>query len=290
MNPTNQKDIYNRDGLIRVKVLDNVEVQVMKLRLETFISENYRDPNFPNWVYSKSYLVLRWIAELAFHPALIKAVAPLIGDDILLWDANLPLKPPESKGYFGVHQDRTYWSLPNADQIVTVWLAINDINLDNGGLRAIPGSHRRGQLKHYKSGDPLHMLRRGQCIVKSEQEVFDQNATAISLSPGQASIHHPYIIHGSGCNGSDQWRYGIMLLYISSNTTVMDGYTESALHIQGSLPKSGFQLDTMPDYDLSDTALEAHRVATEYRGAFGAGDNSIRDEFQRPRTRDNFWS
>ena len=103
-------------------------------------------------------------------------------------------------------------------------------------------------------------------------------------------MHHPLLIHGSAGNVSDRWRYGIGFNYISSNTTVMDGYTESALHIQGSLPKSGFKLDTMPDYDLSDTALEAHRVATEYRGASGAGDNSIRDEFQRPRTRDNFWA
>ena len=288
MDPVSLNDTYRRDGLIRsFDVLNDDEVQSIKLRLQTFISKNQHNPNFPDWVYSKSYLALRWVADLAFHPVILDHVAALIGGDILLWDANLPAKAPQSKGYFGWHQDMTYWSLTPADGMVAVWLAVSDANLENGGMKAIPGSYMRGQLKHNATGDPLHMLRRGQCI---NGAIDDRNAIELSLRAGQASMHHPLTIHGSEGNATDYWRYGIGFNYVSSNTKVKDGHVESALLIQGRPPTDGFRLETMPDDDLSHTALAEHSLATEQRGELNKGDASVRQQFQRPKNRHNFYS
>ena len=149
MDPASLSKSYRRDGLIRsFDVLNDDEVQSIKLKLQAFISDHQQNPDFSNWVYSKSYLALRWVADLAFHPSIVDHVAALIGDDILLWDASIPLKGPKSKGYFGWHQDATYWPLEPADEMLAVWLAISDVSLKNGGMRAIPGSHTQGQRPH----------------------------------------------------------------------------------------------------------------------------------------------
>ena len=51
MDPVSLSDSYRRDGLIRsFDVLNDDEVQSIKLRLQTFISENQHNPNFPDWV------------------------------------------------------------------------------------------------------------------------------------------------------------------------------------------------------------------------------------------------
>ena len=156
---------YRRDGLIRsLDILNDDEVQSIKLKLQAFISHHQPNPDFSNWVYSKSYLALRWVADLAFHPCIVDHVAALIGDDILLWDASIPLKSPKSKGYFGWHQDATYWPLEPADEMLAVWLAISDVSLKNGGMRAIPGSHTQGQRPHTATRHTASMLRRGQRI------------------------------------------------------------------------------------------------------------------------------
>ncbi len=256
MDPVSLSDSYRRDGLIRsFDVLNDDEVQSIKLRLQTFISENQHNPNFPDWVYSKSYLALRWVADLAFHPVILDHVVALIGGDILLWDAFIPAKAPQSKGYFGWHQDATYWPLEPADEMVAVWLAVSDVSLENGGMRAIPGSHTRGQLPHNATGDTSSMLRRGQRI---DGAIDDQSAIEISLRAGQASIHHPLTIHGSGDNTSSQWRYGIGFNYVSANTKVKNGHVESGLLVRGRPPTNGLRLETMPDDDLSHTALAAY--------------------------------
>jgi len=256
MDPISLSDSYRRDGLIpSFDALNDDEVQSIKLKLQGFISENRHNPDFSNWVYSKSYLALRWVADLAFHPCILDHVAALIGGDILLWDASIPLKAPQSTKYFGWHQDATYWPLEPADEMVAVWLAISDVSLENGGMRAIPGSHTRGQLPHNATGDTSSMLRRGQRI---NGVIDDQSAIEVSLRAGQASIHHPLTIHGSGGNPSSQWRYGLLFNYVSANTKVKDGHVESGLLVRGRAPTNGLRLETMPDDDLSHTALAAY--------------------------------
>ena len=88
MDPAILSKSYRRDGLIRsFDVLNDDEVQSIKLKLQALISNHQQNPDFSNWVYSKSYLALRWVADLAFHPCIVDHVAALIGDDILLWDS-----------------------------------------------------------------------------------------------------------------------------------------------------------------------------------------------------------
>jgi hypothetical protein len=44
--------------------------------------------------------------------------------------------------------------------------------------------------------------------------VDQQEAVAIELSPGDVSVHHPNIVHGSDANRSTSWRRGLTIRYL----------------------------------------------------------------------------
>jgi len=55
------------------------------------------------------------------------------------------------------HQDAAYWPPLKSDtSAVNCWLAVVDVNRDNGCMRYIPGSHREAQLRRHKPGEISH--------------------------------------------------------------------------------------------------------------------------------------
>ena len=60
-------------------------------------------------------------------------------------------------------------------------------------------------------------------------DIDETSAIDIELSPGDISIHNPFIIHGSNANISSQWRIGLTLRYIPTTTFVNRDGWECAL-------------------------------------------------------------
>lgn len=55
-----------------------------------------------------------------------------------------------------------------------------------------------------------------------------------ALQPGDVSIHHPNIVHGSNANNSaDQWRIHLVIRVISSHTRVTDPDWKGVYHLRG---------------------------------------------------------
>ena len=270
--------VFEREGLIRcldVMTPDNAARYAAKLGNFVTSQQDHRD--FSDWIYGKTHLLLSWVAELATEEALLDAVEALIGPDILLWDSSIPLKAPHSGGYFGWHQDGTYWPIEPLDQVVSVWLALGPVGRRNGGMRMIPGSHRLGQLPHRKTFDEKSMLRRGQRVAVP---MDDASAIDIELEPGQASFHHTLMLHGSGANQTESWRLGVILNFVAAAVGPAPGHEDSALLIRGSARQTRFTLDQRPESDLSADALSGYARAVErssrrYRDVPAAGSNAV---------------
>ena len=64
------------------------------------------------------------------------------------------------------------------------------------------------------------MSRRSCCRVWISPLVDESNAVDIELEPGDVSLHHPHIIHGSNANTGDRWRRGGSFLYIPTTTRI----------------------------------------------------------------------
>ena len=152
----------------------------------------------------------RFIWEMASLPKILDCIEALTGPDIMVLSTHFFCKYPQTTQKFvDWHQDLTYWGL-EPPEALTAWYAIDDSDVENGCMRVIPGSHRRGIVEHGKSARPGNLLSINQAV---QADVDESRAVNLELKAGQISIHHGHVIHGSNPNKSDRRRCGLTLRY-----------------------------------------------------------------------------
>ena len=159
--------------------------------------------------------------KLVHNSKILDVIENLIGPNILVAGSVLFLKEPENKGFISWHQDGIYqgWEPYNS---ITTWLAITEVNEENGCLRMWPGSHKDNLKEHKDTFDKDNLLTRGQTI----ENVPLKDTIPVILKPGQLSIHHPMIVHSSGPNLSNKRRIGFAIQsYIGTNVKQIIGKT-----------------------------------------------------------------
>jgi ectoine hydroxylase-related dioxygenase (phytanoyl-CoA dioxygenase family) len=146
----------------------------------------------------------RVIWELCSHPAVVRRVAGLFGNDILIWSSALFVKSP---GALGIpwHQDITYWHL-EPGITVSAWLAIDPATVENSCVRLIPASHKTVLPKVPVAGWAFKKM--------ADPSLFDEStAVDMELAPGQFFLFNERIIHGSPPNTSPRRRLGLSTRY-----------------------------------------------------------------------------
>lgn len=88
-----------------------------------------------------------------------------------------------------------------------MWLAIDDVDVENSAMHFIPRTHNKGHLKWRESDRPAVL---GQEVENAEQY---GKPVPVELRAGQASLHADMIVHGSESNRSDRRRCGLVLRY-----------------------------------------------------------------------------
>ena len=88
----------------------------------------------------QAHLLADWIYDLCVAPKLLDAVEEVIGPNILIQSADIFIKPAKGKKHINWHQDANYWGL-DPYELVTGWIAITDVNLENGCMNYLPKSH-----------------------------------------------------------------------------------------------------------------------------------------------------
>ena len=144
--------------------------------------------------------------------AILDVVEDLLGPDLKLYGDQMFLKPPGGmeKTY---HQDSPYFKIdPMA--LVSSWVAMDDVTLENGCLWVVPGSHEGGALDHsevWMVGDRQDMT--------VPETVFDRNAEeSITMKMGDCSFHHSLLLHRSGPNNTPHRRRGLATHYMSAQS------------------------------------------------------------------------
>ena len=215
----------------------------------------------------KSHLLFTWLDDLIRHPRILDAVEDVLGPDILCWSSSFFIKEPHDPGFVSWHQDSTYWGLSSPD-VTTVWLAFTPANDVNGCMKFVPGTHKL-QVAHRDTFNKDNLLTRGQEIAV---EVDEDEAVLAELKPGQASLHHVLLFHGSAPNRSSDRRIGFAIRYVPTHVRQIAGERDSAMLVRGTDEYHNFEPEEAPDADLSPKALAQHAAITErqvkvlYRG------------------------
>jgi len=169
-----------------------------------------------------------WL-RLVSDPRLLDIAELFIGPDIALFASHYISKPAGDGQPVLWHQDGSYWPLEPM-KVVSLWLAVDDSNPENGCKRVVPGTQHMDLQALEERTDVANILRSG----IDESVVDESKAVDVVLKAGDVSVHHPSIIHGSNANRSPRRRCGLTIRYIPTSTRIVsDEPWPSAFRLRG---------------------------------------------------------
>ena len=207
---------YQRDGVVVVrKVLDADLLAELDRHIDWLIAAHpeLRPERLGHWLLARDPFWVRFVSD---H-RLLDIAESLVGPDIAFFAADYIAKPPRQGRAVLWHQDANYWPLEPME-VLTIWFAVSKSTCQNGCVRFIPGSHRLGLLEHRSKKDTVNLL-------NSEVDpgfVAAGRAVEVELNPGDVSVHHPLVLHGSEANTSAHWRRGGSIQYMPATTRIAD--------------------------------------------------------------------
>jgi non-heme Fe2+,alpha-ketoglutarate-dependent halogenase len=223
----------------------------------------------------KTHLLFPFLADLVRHPKILDAIEDVLGPDILCWSSNFFIKEAADPAFVSWHQDSTYWGLSSPD-VATAWVALTPSNEANGAMAVIPGSHQLDQMLHRDTFHRHNLLTRGQEIAV---EVNESQSVPLNLRPGEMSLHHVRLVHGSAPNPSLDRRIGFAIRYIPTSIRQLEG-EDSATLVRGTDRFHHFAHEPAPKIDMDPEMLELHRQIAERNAKIlyrGTGVTSFND-------------
>jgi non-heme Fe2+,alpha-ketoglutarate-dependent halogenase len=261
-----QVDRFWRDGCVfPIRVMSEADAAEIRGRLEEF--EKKTDGPLKGDLRHKSHLLFSWLGDLVRQERIVDAIEDLYGPNLLCWTTNFFIKEARNPAFVSWHQDSTYWGLDKPD-VVTAWIALTPSNKANGAMGFIPGTHLKDQIPHRDTFAQNNLLTRGQEIAV---EVNEDEAVTIELAPGEMSLHHVRLVHGSPPNPSDDRRIGFAIRYIPTTVAQIAG-DDSATLVRGVDEHHHFAPEPRPERDMDPQFVKLHKEITErnaqilYRG------------------------
>ncbi|MCA0920130.1 phytanoyl-CoA dioxygenase family protein [Pseudooceanicola nanhaiensis] len=250
-NPDTLRQRYARDGYIApLRILDTARVDALRALVDKLGAA--RGGRLPPALNMKAHLLIPELWDLVHHPDIVGPVTALLGEDVLCWGSSFFDKAPGTADHVHWHQDSTYWGLERPDAL-TAWIAFTPSIGENGCLRVVPGSHG-AQMRHRDAQDPANMLGGGEvlCDAVDEATVVD-----VPLQPGEMSIHHQRLIHGSRPNTGSLRRMGFAIRYIAGDLKGLKNDQSYATLVNGR-DLGGFVMEQAPRSLMDPEALRRH--------------------------------
>ncbi len=256
-----QIDAFWRDGAVfPIRVMPRDEALAIRAKLEAF--ETKTGGPLKGDLRHKTHLLFPWLNDLVHQQRVVDAIEDLYGPDLLCWTTNFFIKEACNPAFVSWHQDSTYWGL-NKPDVVTAWVALSDSNASNGAMGFIPGTHKVDQIPHRDTFDKNNLLTRGQEVAV---DVDASQAVTITLEPGEMSLHHVRLVHGSPANPSNDRRIGFAIRYIPTSVSQIAG-RDSATLVRGTDRFHHFDLEPRPSEDMEPSFVRLHREIAERSAA-----------------------
>lgn len=133
----------------------------------------------------------------------------------------LMTKHPLYGSLTGWHRDIRYWSFERED-LVSVWLALGEEEIDNGALWFVPGSHtlafgadRFDEVKFFRTD-------------RADNAEIIRTAESPRLAPGDAVFFHCNTLHSAGKNLSDKVKFSLVYTYYGRSNAPKAGTRSSS--------------------------------------------------------------
>jgi ectoine hydroxylase-related dioxygenase (phytanoyl-CoA dioxygenase family) len=183
------------------------------------------------------------VANIVRDRRLVACMEGLLGAKIELIQSQLMFGAPGVKG-FSAHQDNYYNRANPSDGIIAAWIALEDVDVENGALAMYPGSHKAGLVEARR--DWLYLVRRSPDVVKSLLRMVAPSLTGendsgvierfvhakagqaaaetLEMKAGSVAFMHGDLIHFSHPNRSKaRFRRSLLANYVRVGTTFASG-------------------------------------------------------------------
>jgi ectoine hydroxylase-related dioxygenase (phytanoyl-CoA dioxygenase family) len=169
--------------------------------------------------------------DLAFESAAPLAAAQLVRAEKLnlLYD-QLFIKEPRSQFPTPWHNDHPYWPV-RGSQVVTIWVALDEVTLANGAVEFVRGSHKKSPW--YRpfttdlKGDVIEVASDELGTYEETPDVENNRANfdivSFNLQPGDAIAFHSLTLHGAKGNQSAHRRRAVSLRFTGSDVVYFAG-------------------------------------------------------------------
>ncbi len=223
-----QIEAFNGDGFLQpISIFDASEITDIRLYFDDLL-QKVMAAGGDSYSISTAHLKYGRVYDLLTNSRIVDCVSDLLGDNVIGWGSHFFCKMPHDGKTVAWHQDASYWPL-TPSKTVTVWLAIDDADLDNACVKFVAGSHHHGSITYRKSeADEANVL--DQTIENPEE--YGTLADNV-LKAGEISIHSDLLLHGSDANLSDKRRCGLTLRYCTPDVKAHLDWNKKGVVVQG---------------------------------------------------------
>lgn len=196
-----------------------------------------------------NYEIVNWhkscagVHDIIMTDRILNVAQDLLGDDVILRHSHFFVKLPGDGKRVSWHQDISYWPLTKS-RVVTVWLAIDDVDLGNAAMQVIPGSHKTPRIPFVDSADEENNVLNQ--TVENPGD-FGGAPVALKMKAGQISLHSDLILHSSEVNQSNRRRCGLAMRFLSPDVKAYGGWNEHSIICRGVDPDNHWADHPRPD-------------------------------------------
>ena len=143
--------------------------------------------------------------DTLLNSKITEVLKDLLGPNVTLKTDKLNTKAPGGGAAVEWHQDWAFYPHTN-DSLLAVGLMLEDVDLANGPLQVIPGSHKGPTLAHTNEDGVFCGA-----INPADPDFDHDKAVTLTGKAGSMTVHHVRLLHGSAPNVSDRNR--LILFY-----------------------------------------------------------------------------
>jgi ectoine hydroxylase-related dioxygenase (phytanoyl-CoA dioxygenase family) len=217
-----QLGFYHENGYVAgIRVLTEAQADVLADQLKDLFDPNHEGHELWHEYHTNEsgdpdnvlfHALGAWRIKPAFHdalwnPAFLVPAAQLLGGPVRFWHDQLFCKPAHHGGVVAWHQDYSYWTRTTPMRHLTCWIGLDDATAENGCLHYIPGSHHWKLLPVTGLANNMDAIQE----VLTDEQKAQFKPVAVELKKGEASFHHPHIVHGSYGNRTERPRRAYVL-------------------------------------------------------------------------------
>lgn len=233
------REEFEASGYLKgVPILTAAQIAVLRDELDVLMDEHSDDPRFYEVHTNESkedgrnlfhalgaWRISEAFHDLLFHRSILNIAEELLGGPVRFWHDQVFVKPANNGAVVAWHQDYSYWTRTVPMAHLTCWIGLDDSDVTNGCVHYVPGSHRwhllpRGELANDMTAVLKHL---------NAEQKDEFKPVPVEMKAGEASFHHPMMVHGSYENNSDRPRRGVVLNFIrdgvrsNSNEPLLEG-------------------------------------------------------------------